>query len=115
MPNSPPSQVLLPLLCRLDQEASEHKSRGVLSERRALSPWWLKRTLGVYAGCTMYMFCRRVFLVETQCRNVIEQIDLLSISCHVFPTKNYLLFQGEISTILAEGRVAEEKNRQEQK
>ena len=27
----------------------------------------------------------------------------------------YFHFQGEISTILAEGRVAEEKNRQEQK
>ena len=36
-------------------------------------------------------------------------------SLHVYLTNNNGFFQGEISTILAEGRVAEEKNRQEQK
>ena len=48
-------------------------------------------------------------------KNVKEQIYSLFFSRHVYFTYNNGLFQGEISTILAEGRVAEEKNRQEQK
>lgn len=88
MPHRAAAQVLLPLLGRKHQETGNQQRGGLLSEWGEVSVGGLECPLGVHVGKS-------------------GQIQK-------FGNSRAINFQGEITTILAEGRVAEEKQRQEQ-